>query len=389
MIIKNAKIYTMSDNIIENGYVVIKADKIVKVGNMSDYDDNKYTGEVIDANGAKLYPGFIDSHTHLGMWEDGLGFEGEDGNEDTDPSTPHMRAIDGVNPVDHCFEEALDSGITSVLTGPGSANTIGGQVIAIKTYGRRIDDMIIKDPCMMKMALGENPKTTYHEKEQSPSTRMATAAIIREQLCKAQRYLEALELAENDSDCDKPEYDAKCEALIPVLKREIPVQFHAHRCDDVFTGIRIAKEFNLRYVIIHATQGYKMADILKQEDVMLMSGPLICDRAKPEMKDLDIKAPAVYEQHGIMFSIITDHPVVPIQHLRTSAALAVAAGLSHYEALKAITINAAKISGIDDRVGAIKAGLDADLVLYDGDALDIMQKPKMVMINGKIVRDRR
>lgn len=385
MIIKNACIHTMNGQTIENGYIKIENEKIKDIGNMRTLKETDE--ETIDLKGANIYPGFIDAHTHLGMWEDGLGFEGDDGNEDTDPSTPQMRAIDAINPVDKCFKEALDFGITSVLTGPGSSNSIGGQITAIKTYGSRIDDMIIKSPVAIKMALGENPKTTYHEKSQTPSTRMATAAVIREQLNKAKRYMESLQEYYDDSEAEKPEYDIKCESLLPLMKREIPAMFHAHRCDDIFTAIRLSKEFNIRYKIIHGTGGYKAAEILKNENVEIMAGPLICDRSKPELRDLDLIAPSVYERYGIKFSIVTDHPVVPIQYLIMSAALSVREGLSHDEALKAITINAAQICEIDDRVGSIEIGKDADMVAFTGDPLDIMSKPCLVICSGKVVRD--
>ena len=258
MLIVNARLYTMAGTYIENGYLRTEGTVIAELGPMP--ADAKPNEEVIDAQGAALYPGFVDAHTHLGMWEDGLTFEGDDGNEETDPVTPQLRAIDAINPVDRCFREALGAGITTVVTGPGSANAIGGQMAAIKTYGNCIDRMIVKAPFAIKMALGENPKTVYHGKNQTPSTRMATTALIREQLYKAKRYQEELERAEKDEDFDRPEFDIKCEALLPALRREIQVHFHAHRADDIFTAVRIAKEFQLAYVVIHGTESHVIVD---------------------------------------------------------------------------------------------------------------------------------
>ena len=383
MLITNAKIYTMVSNIIENGFILIKDSKIADVGYMEDlnYEDDF----ILDLKGKSIYPGFIDAHTHLGMFENGLAFEGDDGNEENDPIAPNLRAIDAINPMDKCFEEALMAGITTVVTGPGSANAIAGEMACIKTYGKRIDNMIIKAPIAIKFALGENPKTVYNGKNQSPSTRMATASLIREQLYKALEYLRNLELFQSDEEnYDKPEYDAKCEALIPLLKREIQAHFHAHRADDIFTAIRIANEFNLDYVIVHATEAHLVADEIKDENARLLIGPILCDRSKPELVNLDTKSASILKKHNIDFSIVTDHPVIPIQYLSLSAALASREGLDKYEALKAITINAANILGINDRVGSIEVGKDADLVVFSSSALNIEETPDIVIINGKI-----
>jgi imidazolonepropionase-like amidohydrolase len=341
--------------------------------------------EVVDAGGASIYPGFVDAHTHLGMWEDGLTFEGDDGNEDTDPITPQMRGIDAVNPLDRCFEEACAAGVTTVITGPGSANPIGGQLAAVKTAGRRIDNMVIQAPVAMKMALGENPKSTYHGKSQTPSTRMATAALIREELYKTRRYLEDLELSRKDEDIDPPEYDIKCEALIPVLQRKLQVHFHAHRADDIFTAMRLGREFHLDYVIIHGTDGYLITDDLAGEDVPVLSGPILCDRSKPELKNLTPACPGMLQKQGVRIAIVTDHPVVPIQYLPLSAALAVREGLEREEALRAITINPARICHIEDRVGSLEPGKDADFSLFRDDPLQISTKPEMVFVSGRRV----
>ncbi|MEG2597359.1 MAG: amidohydrolase, partial [Oscillospiraceae bacterium] len=268
MLIINANIKTMEENDYKNGYIQVLDGKIAAVGNMENVPSDE---EIYDAKRKHLYPGFIDAHCHLGMWEDSIGFEGDDGNEETDPITPHLRAIDAINPLDRTFEEAVRGGITTVLTGPGSANPIGGQWLAMKTKGRRIDNMVLNAAIGMKFALGENPKNVYNEKNLSPNTRMATAALIREQLKKAERYLADLRRAEDDEDCDNPEFDMKCEALIPVLKREQKAFFHAHRADDIFTAIRIAKEFSLDLVICHGTEGHLIADFLKEENIPIIS----------------------------------------------------------------------------------------------------------------------
>lgn len=383
MLIQNAMIYTMAGEPIPNGYLLVRDGKIAAVGAMpaplAEGED------VIEAEGACVYPGFIDAHTHLGMWEDGLAFEGDDGNEDTDPVTPHLRGIDAVNPLDRCFEEACAAGITTVVTGPGSANPIGGQLAAIKTAGRRIDNMLIQAPVAMKMALGENPKSIYHSKSQTPSTRMATAALIREELYKTRRYLEDLELSREDEEIDPPEYDIKCEALIPVLKGELPVHFHAHRADDIFTAMRLGREFGLNYVIVHGTDGHLIAEDLAEEDVPVLCGPILCDRSKPELKNLTPACPGVLAENKVRITIVTDHPVIPIQYLPVCAGLAVREGLNREEALRAITINPARICRIDDRVGSLETGKDADFSIFREDPLQISTKPEMVFVSGKRV----
>lgn len=383
MLIQNAMIYTMAGEPIPNGYLLVRDGKIAAVGAMP--APAAEAEEVIDAKGACVYPGFIDSHTHLGMWEDGLAFEGDDGNEDTDPVTPHLRGIDAVNPLDRCFEEACAAGITTVVTGPGSANPIGGQLAAIKTAGRRIDNMLIQAPVAMKMALGENPKSIYHGKSQTPSTRMATAALIREELYKTRRYLEDLELSREDEEIDPPEYDMKCEALMPVLKGELPVHFHAHRADDIFTAMRLGREFGLDYVIVHGTDGHLIAEDLAEEDVPVLCGPILCDRSKPELKNLTPACPGILAENNVRITIVTDHPVIPIQYLPVCAGLAVREGLNRDEALRAITINPARICRIDDRVGSLEPGKDADFSIFREDPLQISTKPEMVFVSGKRV----
>ena len=383
MLIIHAHLHTMAGADIADGYLRTEGNQIAELGGMP--VEPKPGEEVIDAQGAGLYPGFVDAHTHLGMWEDGLTFEGDDGNEETDPVTPQLRAIDAINPVDRCFQEALHAGVTTVVTGPCSANAIGGQMAAVKTYGSCIDHMIVKAPFAIKMALGENPKSVYHGKNQAPSTRMSTAALIREQLYKAKRYQGELERAEKDEDFDMPEFDMKCEALLPALRREIQVHFHAHRADDIFTAVRIAKEFQLDYVVVHGTEAHLIAGGLVETGTRVLSGPFLCDRSKPELRNQTPSTPGILSGAGVPTAIITDHPVIPIQYLPVCAGLAVREGMDYEEALRAITINPAKICGLDHRLGSLEVGKDADLVLFDQDPLTIAAKPKMVIAGGKLV----
>ena len=380
MIIINAEVHTVSGEKIDNGFIDIKNGKIDSVG--GNYAPRP-GDDVFDACGLRVYPGFIDGHCHLGMWEDGIGLEGADGNEDTDPLTPHLQAIDAVNPMDECFRDARSAGVTAIVVGPGSTNPIGGGMLAMKTSGVRADDMALKNPAAIKMAFGENPKMTYHDKDQAPVTRMAIASLIREQLFKAKRYLEQMEKADGDSE--SPEYDMKCESLIPLLKGEMEAHIHAHRADDIFSAMRIAKEFGFKYTIVHCTQGAEIAEELSKESVKVLAGPLICDRSKPELKCHSPALPAILNRHGVKTAIITDHPELPVQYLALSAGLAVREGLPHDEAIKAITLYPAEISGISDRVGSIEDGKDADLVFFNDDPLLLSSKPVRVMINGEWV----
>ncbi|MGI5855209.1 MAG: amidohydrolase [Candidatus Merdivicinus sp.] len=382
MLLIHGNIQTMEETSYPDGYLLIQNGKIAAVGPASEAPNDP---ETLDLAGKTVLPGFIDAHCHLGMWEDGLGFEGDDGNEATDPVTPQLQAIDALNPLDRTFAEARQSGVTTVLTGPGSANAIGGQWAALKTVGRRIDDMILDPAIGMKFALGENPKVTYNEKNVTPVTRMATASLIREQLRKAARYLDDKERADEDEDFDEPEFDAKCEALIPVLEGKQKAFFHAHRADDIFTAVRIAREFKLDLVLVHATEGHLVRDILAEEGVPVIAGPILCDRSKPELRNLTVENPGLLDQAGILTAICTDHPVIPIQYLPLTAGIAIGAGMDREQALKAITIHAARAVGIEDRVGSLAPGKDADVVVFDGDPCSPYTRPQMVLINGKQV----
>lgn len=382
ILIKNGKIYTMAGQVIENGSILIADGKIKEVGKniVAPLD-----AEIIDAGSRMVLPGFVDGHSHVGMWEEGIGFEGSDGNEAVDPVTPHLRAVDAINPMDEGFKNAYMAGITSLATGPGSANVIGGLSTAIKTYGRRVDDMIIKDPLAMKIALGENPKTVYSEQKKSPTTRMATAAILRENLYKAKTYIKKKELAEDDPS-KMPDYDIKMEALELVINKEIPLKAHAHRADDILTALRIAKEFDVDITLEHCTEGHLIADYLAKEGKGALVGPTLSSKSKVELKDLTFETPRILHEAGVKVGIITDDPVIPIQYLPLCAGLAVKAGLGEMEALKAITINNAEIIGIDDRVGSIEVGKDADIVIFDGNPIrDIGCKTYTTIIDGQVV----
>lgn len=385
LLLKNGNVMTMAGPAFV-GDVAIENGKIVAVGQSLSYSD----AEVRDVTGMTVMPGIVDPHCHIGMWEDAMGFEGADGNECTNPITPELRAIDAINPYDRCFEEAAAGGVTTCVTGPGSANVIGGQFVAIKTHGDSVEDMVLRFPVAVKAAFGENPKRVYDGKNQTPSTRMATAALMRKALIEAQEYNEKLEKGKADPE-KMPERNLGKEILARVIRRELPMKIHAHRADDILTAIRICREFKLRYTLDHCTEGYLITDKLKEalgEDCEgIIVGPLLTDRSKIELKNLSFKAPKVLEQAGIEYAMMTDHPVTPEQYLPICTAVAVREGASEEGALKAITINAAKITGIADRVGSIEVGKDADIAVFSGHPFDFRSRCVLTLVNGKVAHE--
>ena len=385
LLIKNANLISMEEINYQITDILVKDGKIYKVGkiNESDYE----ISQVIDAQGKYVTPGLVDAHCHVGMMESTIGWAGSDVNEITNPVTPELRAIDGIKPHDECFKEALESGVTTVCTGPGSANIIGGTFTALKTKGKTVDEMILKSEIAMKMALGENPKRCYGNSKQSPSTRMASAAIMREWLIKAQKYhqkkQEYLEKVARGEEAKEPEFNMKLESLSRVFDG-MKVKIHAHQADDIATALRIKKEFNLDLTIDHCTEGYLISETLKESGIMVILGPTLGNKSKYELKAKSFESGKALYEAGVPFAIMTDHPVVEQKHTLVQLALFVKAGLPELEALKAVTINAAKCCGISDRVGSIKVGKDADIVIWSKHPLDIMCEAQTVILNGKV-----
>lgn len=335
---------------------------------------------VFDADGLEVYPGFVDAHTHIGLDGYGIGYEGCDYNEMNDIWTPQLRAIDGINPRDPSLADARRAGVTCVCTGPGSANVLGGTFLAMKTVGDRVDKMVVRDPVAMKCAFGENPKRCYRDK--CDSTRMSTAAFLRGALMQARDY-GARKQAANGDITKMPAYNQKLEALLPVLAREIPLKAHAHQANDIFTALRIAREFNLRLTLEHVTEGHLIADELaKEKDVPMAVGPSLTFASKFELQNKSWSTPAVLTAAGCHVSIITDNSVIPQQYLPLCAGMAIKAGMDPFDALKAITINPAEHIGVADRVGSLEVGKDADLVITAGSPFEVLTEVKAVFIDG-------
>ena len=371
MLFKNATIYTMEQDPFVGDFKIDKG-VFTQIGK----DLTAGVGEdVQDLNGLYVFPGLVESHCHLGMEETAIRFEGDDVNEITDPITPNMRGIDGCNPMDETIESALKGGVTTVAAGPGSANVIGGTFFAYKTVGNCIDEMTIENPIAMKAAFGENPKRCYKDKK--IDTRMQISALLRETLAKTKEYMEKKEAGKEVA------YDQKLEAMIPVVKREIPLKCHAHRADDILTVIRIAKEYDIKVTLDHVTDARCIIPQIKESGFSCICGPALTHKSKFELANMSFETPNELYKAGILFSIITDSPVVPQQYLSLSAALAAKAGLPEYEAIKAITINPAKILGLDNRLGSIKEGKDADFVICTKNILDTTNEIKAVYVDGK------
>ena len=388
IVLKNAKLIPMDESMEREfiGDIAVDGGRIAAIGADLPTDG----AEVIDLTGMTVIPGVIDAHCHIGMFEDGMGFEGDDGNEMSGTVTPEMRAIDGINPFDRCFVEAREGGVTTCVTGPGSANVLGGQFAAIKTYGKDVEDMLLRYPVGMKAAFGENPKRVY-KAQKAIFTRMQIAATLRKSLAKAKEYDRKLRLA-GDDESKRPERDIAMEDLLPVIRRELPLKIHAHRADDILTAIRIAKEFDIRITLDHCTEGYLIPEQIKEAvgelGAGVIIGPLFCDRSKIELRNQSYSAPRILWENGIDFALMTDHPVIPEQYLPITAGVAVREGLPAYEALKSITINAARITGLDDRIGSLTVGKDADIAVFDGDPLLNVTHCVMTLVNGCICFDR-
>ena len=394
--ITNGKVMTITQGTIEPGTVLVEGGRIVAIGKEVTIPED---AEIFDATGKVVMPGLIDAHCHVGIFPEGLGWEYSDGNEMTDPITPHLRALDAVHPQDPAFAELVAAGVTTVLTLPGSGNLIGGQGVCIKTAPKpSVEQMVVLEPAGMKMALGENPKRVYKDQKKTPSTRMGNAAVIREALVQAQNYLEKWERYESelsvyeakgegdDSKGDqpkRPERDLKLEALSKVLRREMKARVHAHRADDMLTAVRIAEEFNLDLTLEHATEGYKIADILAAKAIPVTAGPILFSRSKPELKDMMPKNPGLLSQAGVQVAIQTDE-MSAVKYLTINAALAVREGMPEEDALKAITINAAKVIGVEHRVGSLEVGKDADVVVFDGHPFDYRTVAELVLVDGQV-----
>lgn len=376
--IKNGTLHTAVSKETFIADILIDGGKIVKIGKGLSADG----AEVIDATGLHVYPGFVEAHCHIGLDGYGIGYEGHDYNELNDPVTPQVQAIDGINPFDPCMKMAAKAGVTCFATGPGSSNSIGGTFAAIKPVGTRVDNMIVKFPIAMKCAFGENPKRCYQK--QGISSRMTNAAKIREALNKAKVYKAKIEAAGDDAS-KLPAYDQKSEALIPVLNREIPLKAHAHQANDIFTAIRIAKEFGVGLTLEHVTEGHMIVDELAKENLPLAVGPTFGHASKFELQNKTWETPGILAKAGCHVSIITDAPVTPLHYLPLCAGLAIKAGMDEYDALRAVTINPAEHIGISDRVGSLEEGKDADVVIVDGCPFDVTGVIKHVLINGEEV----
>lgn len=375
LLIKNGMLHTMetpepisADILVENG-------KITKIAPSIEASSD---AEILDAKGFLIFPGFIDAHSHIGISEEKVTGIGDECNENTTPATPYLRAIDCIHPMDSAFHNALASGVTGVMVGPGSSNPVGGQFAFIKTHGRRIDDMIVLAPAAIKIAFGENPMTCFGMNGNAPSTRMGIAGIIREELFNAKQYLA-------NTAPDSNQKDFHMESYRELFEKKIPLKAHVHRTDDILTAIRIAKEFDLNLTLDHCTEGHLIAEEIAESGFPAIVGPSMSARSKKEVSESDFKTPGILNRAGVTVALTTDHPVCRLQYLPLCAALAAKEGMEEYAALRTITIDAAKISGVEDRLGSLAVGKDADLVLWSGNPLNLRSDAVCVLINGKIV----
>lgn len=365
---------------IEGGVVLLEGGVITAVGADARVPDG---ARVVDATGSWVLPGFVEAHAHLGVHEESEGWAGQDTNEMTDPNGARLRALDAINPAEEGFRDALSGGVTTAVVKPGSGNPIGGQTVALKTWGRIVDEMVVKQPASVKSALGENPKRVYGDQKKLPSTRLGVAAVIRDAFTKAQDYrARRAAAAAKDEPFDR---DTTCEVLVRVLDGELPWSQHSHRADDIATAIRLSEEFGYRLVLNHGTEGHLIADVLAAKGIPVIIGPLFTSRSKVELRQRSLRNPGLLAAAGVTIAITTDHPVVPIHFLVHQATLAVKEGLDRDEALRALTINPARIMGLDDRVGSLAPGKDADVVVWSGDPLDVMSRAQRVLVGGREV----
>lgn len=380
--IVGGKIVTMEGDIWEKGYLGIENGKIMELGPMeAGTPVPAMQGvQIINAEGCIVMPGLIEAHCHMGITEEKKGMEGDDCNETVDPITPYLRAIDAINPMDAAFDDAVRAGITSAMIGPGSSNVVGGTFVFVKTHGRSIDKLVVKNPAAMKVAFGENPKVNYSGQNKSPSTRMAIAAMLREELFKAKQYME-----KKQKGMELSEQDFRYECWLPVLYGEIPLKAHVHRADDILTAVRIANEFHLSMTLDHCSEGHLIAKEVKESGFPAIVGPDLASRNKIEVQNMAFKTVGILNQAGVTTAITTDHPVSLIQSLPICAGLAVKAGMKEEEALRSITIYAARICRVDDRVGSLKVGKDADIAIFSGNPMEIATKTMCTIIDGEVI----
>lgn len=377
------KIIPMTGEVWEKGYICIEEGKIQDLGPITEsapfpLPAGKKT-RVISAFGCVILPGLIEAHCHMGITEEKKGTEGDDCNESVNPVTPYLRAIDAINPMDAAFDDALRAGITSAMIGPGSANVVGGTFTFLKTHGRSIDRMIVKSPAAMKVAFGENPKANYGEMDRSPATRMAIAALLREELFKAVRYKE-----KKEKGIERWEEEFRYECWLPVIEGRIPLKAHVHRADDILTAVRIAKEFQISMTLDHCSEGHLISEEIKESGFPAIIGPDLASRSKIEVQNMAFKTVGILNKAGVLTAITTDHPVSLIQSLPLCAGLAVKSGMEEMEALKAITLYPAQICGVEDRVGSLEKGKDADIAVFDKNPLETAAKVMYTLVNGEI-----
>lgn len=383
MLLKNGRLHTMTEQGVFEGDVLIEHGKIKQIAKKIEVEDPEM--KVWDVSGYEVYPGFIEAHCHIGISEERKGTIGDDCNEMTTPITPYLRALDAISPMDAAFTKAVRAGITTVMVGQGSSNPIGGQWLIMKTAGARaIDDLVVKEPAAMKLAFGENPKVNYGDKDEMPGTRMAIAAMIREELYKAKQYCEDKKDAAKKKDFRA---DFRKECWIPVFEKKIPLKCHVHRTDDILTAIRIGKEFGLKVTLDHCTEGHLIVDEVKRSGYPAIVGPTMTARNKLEVENMDFKTAGILHQAGVLVAITTDHPVTLIETLPLCAGMAAKSGLGVEEGIRAITVNPATILGISDRVGTLEEGKDADLAIYEGNPLEIFSNCMATIIGGEVCYD--